>query len=157
MTRNIKEVLGGLNLSRTSTVSLRCLEREDVFHYTDDYHGRVLQNTNVIGQLASLLRAYRTDVWAYGASVLEEFRENGWLDEYERDHTFSDYLCEIIADNYYEVAAIDFTTEKYDHKRGRCTIEASVDVPLWRVLDNPDAIEGWEASVKTAAGTLVLG
>ncbi len=88
MTRTIKDILGTLNLSRTATVSLRCLEREDVFHYTDDYHGHVLENTDVVSQLAELLLAYRNDVWAYGSSVLEEFRENGWLQEYERDHTF---------------------------------------------------------------------
>jgi hypothetical protein len=159
MTEEIFNKLRNLNLSGDTQVELTFEEREDVFHYTEDYHDEVLSDTGIIGSIASLLCEFRDSVTTtYGDAVLQDMRDSNLLDEYERDGTFDDYLTETLFENHWDLELIEWSTEKYDHKRGCCTVSANFSVPLSRVLQaSPASLSGWEASVKTDMGTLVLG
>ena len=83
-------------------------------------------------------------------------REQSLLDAYERDGAFDDYLTETLFENHWDLDVIEWSTEKYDHKRGCCTVSANFSVPLSRVFESPDVLSEWEASVKTPMGTLIL-
>jgi len=88
--------------------------------------------------------------------VLQSLRDDGLLDDYERDDTFSDYLNEVITDNFWDVDFIESSTEKYDYKRGFCTLTAEVVVPVAQLLELQPSLTGWSASVRTPAGVLTL-
>ena len=84
-------------------------------------------------------------------------RQNNLLDNYERDGTFDDYLSEVLYESHWDLDIVEWSTEKYDHKRGCCTVSATFAVPLSCLYANPEAqLTGWEASVKTPLGTLIL-
>ena len=44
----------------------------------------------------------------WGEDIISELRESGFLEEYERDYTFEDYISETISDNFYD---FDFITQ----------------------------------------------
>ena len=148
-----------LELPEDTEVQLSFEGCEEVLHYTDDYHDEVLSDTGIIGNIASLLCEFRDSVTTlYGGAVLQDMRDSNLLDEYERDGTFDDYLTEALFENHWDLDLIEWSTEKYDHKRGRCTVSVNFSVPLSRVLQaSPASLLGWEASVKTEMGTLVMG
>ena len=43
---------------------------------------------------------------------------------------FEEYLADTITENFYDVELIEYSTEKYDHKRGFTTLTAEVEIPL---------------------------
>ena len=56
----------------------------------------------------------------------------------------------------YDVDLIEYSTEKYDHKRGFCTLTATVNVSVDNLLTTRPFLMGWEVSVPTENGTLTL-
>ena len=87
-------------------------------------------------------------------------RDNGLLENYDREEWFSDYLTEVIQQEGYQHDLLSVTTEKYDHKRGVCEIRAHVKVPVDQVLalgNNADSLlNDWEVSIRTTRGVLIL-
>ncbi len=154
---DVARTLQHLELAEDTMVSLSCEDHGEVFHYMDDYREDVLANTDIVRQVAELLANFGEQVYSYGSSLLGQLREGGYLEEYERDETFADYLEEILNEHYHEIECFEFTTTKYDHKRGRCTIEASVELPIHSLLAQPRAFDGWKASVRTPHGVLMIG
>ena len=93
----------------------------------------------------------------YGQDPLETLRDEGLLEDYKRGSgSFEDYVSEAITDNFYDVDLIDYSTEKYDHKRGFCTLEANLKVSAGDLMSSNADVNGWEASVKTEQGTLTI-
>ena len=157
MTPDKVQTLKSLNLPEDTMVQLSFEERAEVFHYTEDYHDEVLSDTGILSSISSLLSEFRDSVESYGSSLLGNMREQSLLDDYERDGTFNDYLTETLFENHWDLDVIEWSTEKYDHKRGCCTVSANFSVPLSRVFESPpEALLDWEASVKTPMGTLIL-
>ena len=59
-------------------------------------------------------------------------------------------LC-LFADEF-----VESSTEKYDHKRGFCTLSADFEVDLKNLLETRPFLHSWEVSVPTPNGTLTL-
>lgn len=156
MTPDKVQTLKSLNLPEDTMVQLSFEESADVFHYTEDYHDEVLSDTGILSSISSLLSEFRDSVESYGSSLLGNMREQSLLDDYERDGTFGEYLQVALWENHWDLGVIEWSTEKYDHKRGCCTVSANFSVPLSRVFESPDVLLEWEASVKTPMGTLIL-
>lgn len=149
--------LTALNLPSDAVVSLSYSEGTDVFVHNETEIETALESTDVVTMVSELVATpgllVRT---SYGSNVLSHFRDLDLLEEYSRDGTFSDYLAEMINDNFYDVEVIESSIEKYDHKRGYCSLTASFEVDLQNLLETQPFISGWTIQVKTPAGTLTL-
>ena len=85
----------------------------------------------------------------------EHLRAEDYLEDYERgSYAFEDYIAETLSDNFYDTELIEYSTEKYDHKRGFCTLTAQVEVPYANLIEVDPFISGWNVSVETENGTL---
>lgn len=155
---SILEKLRNLNLSGDVMVNLSYSQGTDVFVHNETDVDTALQDTDVVSTFAELVATPGLSVSSrYGGNVLESFRGEGWLDDYERDGTFEEYLAEMIVENFYDQEFIEHSTEKYDYKRGFTTLSVNVVIPMNNLLENAYWISsGWEVSVKTDNGVLTL-
>ncbi len=154
---HILEKLANLQLPEDTVVTLTYAEGTDVFVHNETEVETAISETDVISQFAELIATPGLKVTTiYGSEVLQSLREEGLLDDYDREGWFGEYLCETISDNFYDVDLIDYSTQKYDHKRGFCTLKATVKISLSNLLEAQPYLGGWSASVSTVAGTLVL-
>ena len=128
---SIIEKLKKLNLADDAVLTLTCSEGTDVFHFNETEVEDAINETDVINQFASLIAHSKLDVrnrWC--GNVLEHLREQEYLEAYERgSYGFEEYLAETLSENFYDHDLIEYSTEKYDHKRGFTTLTAAVDVP----------------------------
>ena len=154
----IIERLRKLNLDDNAVATLTYEDGTDVLHYNESEIDTALSETDVVENLAELLATPKLDAqdsWG-GGSILQHLRDGDFLDDYERDGDFAGYLTEMINDNFYDVELIDYSTEKYDHKRGFTTLTATVKVPVSNLLEVAPFLMGWKVSVTTDAGVLML-
>jgi len=134
--------LNKLNLANDAEVTLRYENGRQVFHYTGDYLDEVLQETNGI-------RKHN--------SVINDLRNNGALDDYERgSFTFEDHVYEAVKNDWYDY--IEESVEQWDHKRGMCNVSAEVKVPLNLLAEAEEfgftLDNAWKVFVRTDAGVL---
>jgi|TARA_R110001583_G_scaffold46283_1_gene145345 hypothetical protein len=154
---SIIDKLKGLELDEGTVVTLTYEEGVDVFVHNETEIDTALSETDVVSNFSELIATPGLKASTqYGGEVLESLREGGLLESYDRDGCFSDYLNETIVDNFYDVDFIEHSTEKYDHKRGFCTLTAKVQVGVENLISSSPFLSGWTASVKTDAGTLVM-
>lgn len=154
---SIIDKLKGLELDEGTIVTLTYEEGTDVFVHNESEVDTALSETDVVSSFSELVATPGLKASTqYGGDVLESLRSEGHLENYERDGCFSDYLVETITDNFYDIDLIDYTTEKYDHKRGFCTLTAKIQVDVDNLISSSPFLSGWVASVKTSAGTLVM-
>jgi len=150
--------LQSLNLPNDAIVTLRFQEGADVVHYNETEIETAISETDVVQALATLVSNTRLDVrtrWA--GNILEHLRNEEYLDDYERgSFTFGEYLADTIRNNFYDVELIDYSTEKYDHKRGYTTLTAEVDIPYSNFIDVDPTVSGWTVSVITENGRLTF-
>jgi len=155
---SIIEKLKNLNLPDDTTVSLTYSEGTDVFVHNETEVETALSETDVVSTFAELVatRGLLAST-QYGGNVLESLRGEGLLDNYERgSFSFAEYITETVNDNFYDVELIEYSTEKYDHKRGFCTLTADVNVPVKNLIDSAPYLGAWKVSVRTETGTLTL-
>ena len=69
---------------------------------------------------------------------------------------FEYFLTETLTENFYDTDLLEYSTEKYDHKIGFCTLTARVDVPLANFVEVNPYLSGWQVSVETENGTLTF-
>ena len=133
---SIFEKLKSLNLPEDTMVSLSYEEGCDVFVHNESEIDTALSETDVVSTLASLLATPFLKVYSnWNSELLEELRGQDLLADYERgSFEFEDYLSATIADNFYDLEMIDYSIEKYDHKRGFCTLSANVKISLENLL-----------------------
>ena len=146
--------LNKLNLKSDAEVTLRYENGRQVFHYTGDYLDEVLEDTNVIGEVAHVvsydgIRKYN--------SVINDLRNNGVLDDYERgSFTFEDHVYEAVKNDWYDY--IEESVEQWDYKRGMCNLSAEVKVPLNLLAEAEEfgfTLDGnWKVLVRTDNGVL---
>lgn len=154
---SIFETLREMNMPGESIVNLSLSEGTDVFVHNESEVETALTETSVVSDFAELVATPGLNVsTAYGANVLESLREEGMLEGYDRGQELAEYLTDTMNINFYDLDFIDHSTEKYDHKRGFCTLTADAQVTLANLLDTCPLLTGWDISVKTATGTLVL-
>ncbi len=158
---NIFETLKTLDeLEANDIVTLTYEEGTDVFHFNETEIDTALSETDVVSQLAELIATpglKAKDGWSE-IPILDNLREAGLLDDYERGSGgFAEYLTEMINENFYDTELIDYSTEKYDHKRGFTTLTATVKVSVENLFECSPLLFGWKAQVDTGKGVLVLG
>lgn len=154
---SIIKKLMNLNLPPQSSVSLSYREGTDVFVHNETEIDTALSETDVVNMVAELVATPGLRVrTAYGSDVLDHFRELDLLEDYQRDYTFAEYLTDTINENFYDLEVVESSTEKYDHKRGFCTLSADFQVDLDNLLESNPLLSGWTVSVKTDTGTLIL-
>ena len=154
---SIIQKLQSLNLSPDTVVNLTYSEGTDVFVHNETEVEDALSETDVVSTFADLIatRGLRVSQ-QYGGSIIEQLRADDLLDGYERDGDFATFLADVLEENFYEYDFIESSTEKYDHKRGFCTLSANVKVPLSDIIEHSPYLGSWEASVKTDNGTLTI-
>ena len=146
--------LKALGLEDSSEVNLAYEEGCDVLHYTDDFIGDALSNSSVIENLTQAIT--EGSLYENGNSVLDEIRDNGLLDDYNRDGSFHEYVVEVIEENHWDYDWIEYHTERYDHKRGHTVFSFDFNVKLSDLQENSHAFSGWTAEVLTDDGVLTL-
>jgi len=153
---SILKRLQSLNLSEDAMVTLTFEEGADVFHFNESEVEDAINETSVISEFASLIANSKLDArnqWC--GNILGHLREQMLLDDYERgSFGFEEYLADTIAENFYDHDLIEYSTEKYDHKRGFTTLTAKVDVPYANLIEVNPFMSGWEISVQTEHGVL---
>ncbi len=154
---SIYKKLQSLNLTEDSMVSLRYSEGADVFVHNETEIETAMSETDVIGRFSELiatpgLRAQTR----WGEDIIGELRSSGFLEEYERDYTFSDFISETISENFYDFEFIESSTEKYDHKRGFCTLSAEVEITYGNLVNSQPDLVGWDVVVETPLGSLTI-
>ena len=147
-----------LNLSKDSEVTLSYEDGTDVFVHNETEVETALEDTDVVETLASLITTPGLNVKTqYGQNPMDSLREEGLLEDYERGSgDFTEYVTSAIRENFYDVDLIDYSTEKYDHKRGFCTLSTEVKVSAEDLFNSGADISQWTVSVKTDSGTLTI-
>ena len=158
---DIVNTLQGLNISADDYVYLNYEDSAEVWHISDDYVETALAETGTAGMLAGLLATPEVTVLSrYGESILDTMRDEGMLEEYDRDGGFEDFLGEKIQEEAYQHDLLTISTERHDHKRGTCEVAANVKVAageLYALGSSADSfVSGFDVVVQTTAGTLTL-
>ena len=153
----IAEKIQNLNIDDNAFVTLEYSEGVDVFVHNETAVDTAIGETDVVSQFCELVATpglQAEDGW--GNNILSELRENGFLDDYERDYTFAEYLTDTIRENFYDIEFIEKSVESYDYKRGYCTLSTTVKVPAANFIKASPFVAGWSVSVSTENGTLTF-
>tara|TARA_R110001583_G_scaffold38769_2_gene124976 strand:+ start:9807 stop:10277 length:471 start_codon:yes stop_codon:yes gene_type:complete len=154
---SIYKKLQSLNLTEETMVSLRYSEGTDVFVHNETEVETAMAETDVINRFSELIATRGLNAQTrWGESIIGELRSSGFLEEYARDDSFSDFISETISDNFYDFEFIESSTEKYDHKRGFCTLSAEVEIPYSNLVSANPCLIGWDVVVETPLGSLTL-
>ena len=150
--------LQSLNLPEDAMVTLTFREGTDVFVHNESEVEDAMNETSVINEFAALIAHSKLDARnRWSGNVLEHLRSQDFLDDYERgSFAFEEYLAETLSENFYDTDLIEYSTEKYDHKRGFTTLTAQVDVPVSNFVEVNPFVTGWQVSVETENGTLTF-
>ena len=150
--------LQSLNLANDAMIHLTFQEGADVFHFNETEIETALSETSVVNEFASLIAQPGLDVRTrWQGNVLQHLRSEDYLKDYERgSFEFEDFLSETITENFYDVELIEYSTEKYDHKRGFTTLTAEVQIPYENFIKVRPFVSGWSISVETENGTLTF-
>ena len=148
--------LQSLNLSEDALITLTYEEGTDVFVHNETEVEDALHNTSVISEYAALIAHSKLDArHRWSGNVLEHLRADNYLDDYERgEFQFEEYLADTLSENFYDHELIEYSTEKYDYKRGFTTLTAAVEVPVSNFIEVDPFVAGWTISVETENGTL---
>ena len=145
-----------MNLDGGSKVVLSTEEGADIVHYTgEDYEGETIRETGIANSLANLV----TNKHLANNSLIEEMRNEGYLDDYERgSYEFESYVADVIANNWHDGDFLSVYTEHYDHKRGHTNVLAELEITLGELLsadkESSYVFSGWNIAVKTPIGIL---
>tara|TARA_R110002110_G_scaffold84245_6_gene218895 strand:+ start:1246 stop:1719 length:474 start_codon:yes stop_codon:yes gene_type:complete len=148
--------LKDMNLSAASKVVLSTEDGAEIIHYTgEDYEGDTIRQTGIAGCLANLVIKRQLS----NNSVIEQLRNDGYLDDYERGtFEFEEYVAATITENGYELGLLEVDTKHYDHKRGYTNVKAELEITLGELFDadkvTPYLFGGWNVAVETPMGTL---
>ena len=155
---SVIDKLRNMNLDDDAVVFLSYSDGTDVFVHNETEVDTALSETDVVSTFTDLISTPGLNATSqYGTNILESFRDDGLLDDYERgSYSFSDYLSETINDNFYDQEFIDYSTEKYDHKRGFCTLSTDVKVFAKDLFDASPYLGSWDVSVRTENGMLKI-
>ena len=130
-------------------------EGADVFHYTETEVETAMGETGFAYTLAEAITS--GVLYKKGNHILDEMREEELLEDYERgDEAFTDFVSEVISEEHWNYGWFEYSTEKYDHKRGYTELSAEFDIPLADLKDDPHPLIGWKASVQTPNGYLTV-
>ena len=146
-----------LGATDETTVKFSWEEGCDVFHYNETHIDTAMGETGAAYVLAEAITDQFSAFYGKGNSVLDEMREDGLLDEYERgDEAFTDFVAEVIGESFYDYDWIEQSTQRFDHKRGWTDLSMALSLPLGDLKEtgyNP--LPGWDCQVRDGNGNLV--
>ena len=159
MTQNYKETLKELNLPGDTHVTLTYSDGCEVFHYKDDAVNDAVSETDVVSRFSDLIMS------------LPEMRRDGILadladavglelpdpEDEDAESLDASMVREAIENEFFEQQFIEYSIKKYDHKRGYCTLTATVEITVDELLNSDLDLSGWTIEVKTKSGKLTLG
>ncbi len=146
-----------LELDSGAMATLTYSDGADVFVHNESEVETALAETDVVSQLCSLLATPGIQVTTpYGDDILDELRGSDLLDDYGYDFTFEEYLNDVVTESIYDFDFIERSIEKYDYKRGFCTLSTEVRVPVAQILEKELYVDNWNVSVDFKGGTLTL-
>ena len=147
-----------LKLPEDAMVTLTLEEGTDVFVHNETEVEDAMNETSVIGEFAALIAQSKLDARnRWNGNILEHLRAEDYLEDYERgSYGFEEYLAETLSENFYDTELIEYSTEKYDHKRGFTTLTAEVQIPVSNFVEVDPFVSGWTVSVETENGTLTF-
>ena len=159
MSQNYKETLKELNLPGDDWVTLTYSDGADVMHYKDDAVNDAVSETEVVSRFSDLIMS------------LPEMRRDGILadladavglelpdpEDEDAESLDASMVREAIENEFFEQQFIEYSIKKYDHKRGYCTLTATVEITVDELLNSDLDLSGWTIEVKTKSGKLTLG
>ncbi|HIK67149.1 MAG TPA: hypothetical protein EYF95_04200 [Flavobacteriales bacterium] len=151
------EKIRSLNLPPDTKVNLVYSAGTDVFVHNETEIETALENTDVIAELVEMILYPGLSVeTTWGDDPISCLRESNLLEDYDRSGWFNDYLVQTITDNFYDTEFIEYSIEKYDHKRGFCTLSAEFYTTAGDILQADGDFPNWKVTVETKAGDLIL-
>ena len=156
MKTNRFDKLRQMNFDGSSKVVVSTEDGAEILHYTgEDYEGDTIRQSGIATNLANLV----TSKHLVNNAAIEELRNDGFLDDYERgSYEFENYVATTIAENWYELGLLEVDTKHYDHKRGYTNVKAELETTLGELLradtESPYLFSGGEVEVETPMGTL---
>ena len=152
---SLYDKIRALGVPEDAKVNFSYEEGAEVFHFNETHIETAMSETGFAYTLAEAITS--GVLYENGNEILDEMREEGLLDEYERgDEAFTDFVSEVIEENHWNFGWIEHSTEKYDHKRGFTELSAEFDIPLADLKNDPMPLIGWKASVQTPNGYLTV-
>lgn len=160
MSQDYKETIKGLSLPGDTTVTLTYADGCDVFVHNDTAVEDAVNDTDVVRRFSDLVIGLGGDRMG---GILADLADAGVLelpDPDDEDDGAAPYdammLAEAIEDNFYDQEFIEYSIKKYDHKRGHCTLTATVEVTVDELLNAELDLTGWELEVKLKSGKLKI-
>ena len=159
MGQEYKDKLRTLDLPGGTWVTLTYSDHAEVFHYKDDAVNDAVSETDVVARFSELVMALpetRRD------GVLGDLEDAVGLELPDPDDEDAmmffdvDHVRESIENNFHDQEFIEYEIKKYDHKRGRCTLTATLKVTLEELLGLDYDLGGWEIEVETKNGRLTI-
>ncbi len=160
--------LESLNLADDATLTLTYSDGCEVFHYKDDGGvGDAVDGTDTVQRFAELLEELQKvsegvhpilealdDSYVL---TLDDFREES--DEEGVEPTLNISWGDIqdgIVNNFFDQEYIESSMKRYDHKRGFCTLTATVEVSYSELVKAQPYLQGWDIDVETENGVLTI-
>ena len=150
-----------LGATDETTVNFSWEEGCDVFHYNETHIETAMGETGAASVLAEAITDRLGVFYGKGNSILDEMREDGLLDEYERDGAvggFEEFVTEVISESFYDYDWIEQSTQRFDHKRGWTDLSMELSAPLGHFKEefyNMNPLPNWTCQVRDGKGNLV--
>jgi len=168
-----------LGVQADDCLTLSYSEGCDVWHINESHVEESVAETSTATMLGALLASPVPVYGGWGgvepgSDILNEMRDNGELEEYDYEGWFEEYVTDrLVATIYDGEYSLEYSTEQYDYKRGRCDISTEVRVragdlynatEMAQKTDNlrffgftaDKFVKGFTVSVETKNGTLTL-
>jgi hypothetical protein len=157
-----------LNLDENTIVVLSYSDGAEVFHYKDDggiedaieATDTIRRFSELVGSLQESYEGVHPIVEALDNSYainLEDFREE--TDDALAEPTYNIDWSDIhdgIINNFYDQEYIESEVKRYDHKRGYCTLTATVEITLAELFKVRPDLSGWYIEIETDDGTTTI-
>ncbi len=158
MGQEYKDKLKELNLPGDTWVTLTNSDFAEVVHYQDDAVNDAVGETDIVRWFSELVMAL-PDTRREG--ILADLEDACGLEIPDAEDENAEPLDagqvhDAIVNNFYDQEFISHEIKKYDHKRGRCTLTATVELTLEELLNLEYDLSGWEIEVETKSGTLSI-
>ena len=157
-----------LNLDQNTIVVLTYSDGAEVFHYKDD--GGIedaIEETDTVQRFSELVGTLQENYEGVHPIVeeldncyainLEDFREE--TDDVEAEPTYNISWSDIhdgIVNNFYDQEYIESEVKRYDHKRGYCTLTATLEVTYEELKKAEPYLRGWQIEVDTDDGIFTI-
>jgi hypothetical protein len=158
--------LESLNLSDDTTLTLTYSDGCEVLHYKDDGGvGDAVEGTDTVQRFSELLEALQKvsegvipaldELDDSYVITLDDFREESEEEGVEPTLNISwGDIHDGISNNFFDQEYIESSVKRYDHKRGYCTLTATLEVSYGELKKAQPYLRGWEIEVEVESGTM---